>query len=151
MKQTLHFSPITEKDLPAIQLLQPEFWADIIPAFQWYLTLDFAYLAKVELDNEVVGTGVALVHADSVWLANIIVGKDHRNKGIGSAITEHLIAYAQKITPNILLIATKLGRPFMNDMDLNRNRDMYFSNRTKLPYLFPRILFHTKKNTNMIS
>lgn len=111
MKQQLHFSPITETDLPQIKLLQPEFWNDIIPAFQWYLTLDFCYLTKVILDNEVVGTGVALVHENSVWLANIIVSKNHRNKGIGAAITEHLLAYAKALRPNVYLIATKLGRP----------------------------------------
>jgi GNAT superfamily N-acetyltransferase len=111
MKQQLHFAPVTQTDLPEISLLQPEFWADIIPTIRWYMTLDFCYLVKVTFNNEIVGCGAALVNEDSVWLANIIVAKAHRNKGIGAVITEHLITYAAQIHPNVLLIATKLGRP----------------------------------------
>lgn len=111
MKQQLRFAPITSADLPEIKLLQPDFWADIIPTFRWYLTLDFSYLVKALLHGEVVGCGVAFVNEDCVWLANIIVAKEYRNKGIGGLITEHLITYAQQRRPNVLLIATKLGKP----------------------------------------
>jgi GNAT superfamily N-acetyltransferase len=111
MKQQLRFSPVSETDFPEIALLQPEYWADIMPTIRWYKTLDFCYLVKATLKDEVVGCGAALVHEDCVWLANIIVAKEFRNKGIGTVITEHLITYAQQHRSNVLLIATRLGKP----------------------------------------
>jgi GNAT superfamily N-acetyltransferase len=111
MKQFLSFSPVTESDLPQIEKLQPEFWSSIIPVTKWYLTLDFCYLIKAELNGEVVGCGAVLSNTNSAWLANIIVSKEHRNKGIGLAITEYINEYAAQQTDNVLLVATKLGRP----------------------------------------
>jgi GNAT superfamily N-acetyltransferase len=125
MKQLI-FSKMTEQDLPGLRDLQPEFWSDIIPANRWYLTLDFCYLIKVEHNGRMVGTGAALVHEDAVWLANIIVHKGYRNHGIGYAITEHLIQYAQQYSDNILLIATKLGRPIYTKFGFKDDEEYVF-------------------------
>lgn len=126
MKQQLRFAPITSADLPEVQLLQPEFWADIIPTFRWYLTLDFSYPVKAILHGEVVGCGVALVNEDSVWLANIIVAKEFRNKGIGALITEHLIQYALQHRQNVLLIATRLGKPVYEKLGFKEDQGYTF-------------------------
>lgn len=110
-RSTLSFLPVTENDLPEIEKLQPENWGSIMPTIRWYLTLDFSYLIKAVYNNQVVGCGAVLFNENSAWLANIIVAKDHRNKGFGQAITEHILEYAKQQRDSIILIATKLGRP----------------------------------------
>jgi GNAT superfamily N-acetyltransferase len=128
----MKFSRLTHLDMPNIGALQPEFWGSIIPAMEWYLTLDFCYLIKVESDGEIAGCGAVLQHDDCAWLANIIVHKDHRNKGLGLAITEHLTQYALQYTQNVLLIATKLGRPVYTKLGFKEDEEYVFFHSHKI-------------------
>ncbi len=142
MNPSLQFSKVATTDLPQIAKLQPEYWGNIIPVIEWYLTLDFCYLIKVELNGEIVGCGAVLTNQNSAWLANIIVGKEHRNKGIGLAITEHLNAYAKTQSDNILLIATKLGRPVYIKLGFKDDEEYVFFKPHKIdlplsPNIFP--------------
>lgn len=107
----LIFEPIQLSDIPSIQKLQPKQWGDITPAINWYLTLNYCYFIKATVNSEIIGCGAALVHENCVWLASIIVDEQHRNKGYGAAITQHLIEFAETKTNTILLIGTKLGVP----------------------------------------
>jgi GNAT superfamily N-acetyltransferase len=120
------FSAITTSDIPSLRMLQPEFWGDIIPTLQWYTTLDFVYLTKVKQDEQLLGCGAAIEHAESIWLANIIVAKDARNMGIGTMITAHLLEYAKQKNKPVFLIATKLGRPVYTKFGFKDDEEYVF-------------------------
>jgi GNAT superfamily N-acetyltransferase len=102
--------PLTKTDLDSLVAIQPDDWADIRIPIGFYLDTDYCFPFKVEIDGFLVGTGTAILHEKTGWLATIITHPGHRNKGIGKAITEHLLAFLQSKTCNyIYLIATALG------------------------------------------
>lgn len=114
-------SEITQADLPFLKQLQPKGWGDIMPNMIFYTGSDFCYLVKAVVDDTIAGCGAVILHGNCAWLANIIVGEDQRGKGIGTAITAHILKYAEERRESIILIATKFGYPiykklgFMDD------------------------------------
>ena len=102
----------TSYDLDAVAGLQPDGWPDIFPSLEYYCKSDFCFPLKATLAGKVVGVGTAIIHGYTAWLAHIIVSPDHRNAGIGSAITKALIDVGQRNScRSLLLIATTLGEP----------------------------------------
>ena len=102
----------TSYDLDAVAGLQPDGWPDIFPSIEYYCKSDFCFPLKATLAGKVVGIGTAIIHGASAWLAHIIVSPDHRNAGIGSAITKALIDLSRRNScRSLLLIATTLGEP----------------------------------------
>lgn len=81
-----------------------------------------------------VGIGTSIVHGRTAWLAHIIVHKDHRNAGIGSALTQALIHLTRK-TParTIMLIATALGEPVYKKLGFETETQYVFMDRGVLP------------------
>lgn len=132
---TLKIESLTTKDLPEVRLLQPPAWADIVPAFQFYLSSKFCFPKKCTVDNKVVGIGCAIVHGRSAWLAHIIVDESQRKKGFGSAVTQALVD-SLKDTPceTISLIATQLGEPVYKKIGFEKEMEyIYMKNgRTSL-------------------
>jgi GNAT superfamily N-acetyltransferase len=64
------------------------------------------------MNEKIVGTGLATINDNVTWLGNIIVRQSNRNKGIGNAITTHLVNFSKsKGIDSILLFATELGLP----------------------------------------
>jgi len=108
----MQFEPITHKDLVEIRNLQPHDWADIVPDIEFYIHSSFCYPIKAVIDHHIVGTGTLIVFENSCWIAHIIVGDRHRNKGIGSAIVNELLATIRNESiATCSLIATELGKP----------------------------------------
>jgi len=102
----------TSYDLHAVAGLQPDGWSDIFPSIEFYCKSDFCFPLKASLEGKVVGIGTAIIHRYTAWLAHIIVSPNHRNAGLGSAITKALIELCQKHScRTLLLIATSLGEP----------------------------------------
>ena len=102
----------TSYDLDAVAGLQPDGWPDIFPSIEYYCKSDFCFPLKATLARKVVGIGTAIIYGYTAWLAHIIVSPDHRNAGIGSAITKALIDLSQRNScRSLLLIATTLGEP----------------------------------------
>jgi GNAT superfamily N-acetyltransferase len=102
----------TSYDLDAVAVLQPEGWPDIFPSIEFYCKSDFCFPLKATLAGKVVGMGTVIIHGNTGWLAHIIVSPNHRNAGIGSAITKALIDVSQRNScRSLLLIATTLGEP----------------------------------------
>lgn len=90
--------------------LQPDGWVDIVPQFDFYTKSSFCFPVKVEMDDEIIGVGVTIVHSDVAWLAHIIVHPDYRCRGIGQLITQSLIDIAENHKcSTIYLVATELG------------------------------------------
>jgi GNAT superfamily N-acetyltransferase len=104
--------PLTKTDLDSLVAIQPDDWADIRIPIGFYLDTDYCFPFKVEIDGFLVGTGTAILHEKTGWLATIIIHSDYRNQGIGKRITEHLLDFLQKQNCDyIYLIATALGEP----------------------------------------
>lgn len=108
----MKFEAITYEDINELSNLQPEGWPDIITEFDHYLKKDFCHPIKAIYDNKIVGIGTSMIFNKTCWLAHIIVDENHRNKGIGSQITEKLLNDPKCNSVNtFLLIATELGFP----------------------------------------
>src|SRR5690242_17103555 len=123
---------LTNEDLPQVSGLQPEGWPSIIPSYQFYLQSSFCFPLKLSVDNQLAGVGTAIVHANTAWLAHIIVDPRQRNKGIGTDITKALIQLAEKYyCRTILLLATTLGEPVYTKLGFRKELDYIFLHNGK--------------------
>lgn len=104
--------PITQSDIDFLPQIQPTDWADIRIPISSYLEPDYIFPFKAVIDDVLVGTGTAILHEKTGWLATIVTHGEYRNQGIGKRITEHLLAFSQNHDCEyIYLIATALGEP----------------------------------------
>jgi hypothetical protein len=102
----------TENDIAFLPALEPEGWGDIRPRFEYFLRSDFCKPIKIEENGVPVAVGTTIFHADTAWLACIITHGEHRNKGLGSAITRSLIESVDRNRyTSIYLDATEFGYP----------------------------------------
>jgi GNAT superfamily N-acetyltransferase len=102
--------PVLESDVDFLHELQPTDWPDIVPNFKFYTSSPFCSPIKIKLDNIIVGIGTGINFGNTGWLAHIIVRSEERNKGIGSAIVDHLVNKLKETRcESISLIATELG------------------------------------------
>lgn len=102
----------TQEDIAHLPALEPEGWGDIRPRFAYFLKSDCCKPIKIEENGQPVAVGAAIFHADTVWLACIITHGEHRNKGLGSAITRSLIESVDRNRyKTIYLDATEFGYP----------------------------------------
>ncbi|WP_439555740.1 GNAT family N-acetyltransferase [Dyadobacter sp.] len=99
-------------DLAQLPELQPPDWGNLMPRFRYFVDSPHCTPLKISLNNQIVAIGTTMRHADSVWLACIIVHPDHRNKGLGKLITQTLIdSVDPKQYTTIYLDATDFGYP----------------------------------------
>jgi GNAT superfamily N-acetyltransferase len=104
--------PLNQSDIDSLPQIQPHDWNDIRIPISSYIEPDYIFPFKAEIDDILVGTGTAILHEKTGWLATIVTHSEYRNKGIGKAITEHLLTFLQNHNcKNIYLIATALGEP----------------------------------------
>jgi GNAT superfamily N-acetyltransferase len=119
--------PFTAADVARISHLQPDGWQSIKTFFQFYTEAGFCLPLKIEDNNRVVAVGSLILHTETAWLAHIIVEPGIRRKGYGLAITEELIASAEKVGRNIqLLIATDMGMPLYERFGFRHSCDYKF-------------------------
>ena len=104
---------LKKEDIPYVKDLPPEDWKFNYGQFlNLHFNRKYFYAVVYMHSGRIVGTGNAIIHDKTGWLANIIVLDTHRNKGIGTAITGHLMKYLEKKKcATQLLIATALGEP----------------------------------------
>jgi GNAT superfamily N-acetyltransferase len=104
--------PLNPSDVDSLPQIQPHDWNDIRIPISSYLEPDYIFPFKAEIDGVLVGTGTAILHEKTGWLATIVTHSEYRNQGIGKRITEHLLAILQSHNCEyIYLIATALGEP----------------------------------------
>ena len=102
----------TEEDIAYLPALEPEGWGDIRPRFSYFLKSECCKPIKIVENGRPVAVGTSIFHNDTVWLACIITHSEHRNKGMGGAITRHLIENVDRNRyPTIYLDATEFGYP----------------------------------------
>jgi GNAT superfamily N-acetyltransferase len=103
---------LTKSDLDSLPQIQPHDWNDIRIPISSYLEPDYIFPFKAVIDGVLVGTGTAILHEKTGWLATIVTHSEYRNQGIGKQITEHLLALLQNHQcEHIYLMATALGEP----------------------------------------
>jgi GNAT superfamily N-acetyltransferase len=104
--------PFLQSDLQYIPDLQPSDWGDIRPRFAYFVTSLNCEPLKMMHAGRMVAVGTTIKHANTAWLACIIVHSDFRNRGLGAEMTLALInSLDPKIFKTIYLDATDLGYP----------------------------------------
>jgi GNAT superfamily N-acetyltransferase len=104
--------PLQYSDIPLLEPLQPSGWGDIRPNFEYHVLSPICDPLKAIIDTTITGVGTTIRHADTAWLAMIIVHPDYRNRGVGNAITKALIDNLDHgFYKTIQLDATDLGYP----------------------------------------
>lgn len=126
--------PLTASDVESVAALQPEGWGDILAPIRFYSLSLFCHPLKATIRDEIVGIGTAIIHGSTAWLAHIIVGKDYRNAGIGTAITQSLMDLIdRKGCETMLLLATALGEPVYKKLGFNVEAKYIFLDHGDLP------------------
>jgi len=113
LSDTLQIRKLKRADIPVIKELTPPEWnSDLGIEYPKHYGQDYFHPFVATIDGEIAGTGLATIHNNVSWLGNIIVRESYRNKGIGNAITTHLVDFSKsKGIDSILLFATELGLP----------------------------------------
>jgi GNAT superfamily N-acetyltransferase len=119
---------IRKDEFSLIRDLPPQNWSiDLEKVYNQHYDQDYFYPVISIIDSEIVGTGIAVVNDNSTWLGIIIVKENYRNKGIGKAITNHLINYSKsKGIDTIILAASDLGLPVYRKIGFEHDIDYLF-------------------------
>jgi len=119
--------PFTSADVARIAGLQPDGWEDITEFFRFYVEAPFCLPLKFEDDGRILAVGNVILHAHTGWLAHIIVKPGQRRRGLGAAVTQELIASAERHgRTTLLLIATAMGAPLYERLGFRRSFDYEF-------------------------
>jgi GNAT superfamily N-acetyltransferase len=87
-----------------------DWFIDIEKAYKQHYGHDYFYPVIAVFNHEIVGTGLAIINENAVWIGSIFVRDEHRKKGIGNRITNHLIDYSKaKGVDSIILTASSFG------------------------------------------
>ncbi|EAR02998.1 GNAT family N-acetyltransferase [Maribacter sp. HTCC2170] len=98
-------------DIEGLNSLPPLDWNfDYEALLRDFINEDFFYAFIQIQDNKIVGTGNVFIKEKVGWLANIIIDKTCRGKGLGFEMTNFLVDFlTDKKCDTQLLIATELG------------------------------------------
>jgi GNAT superfamily N-acetyltransferase len=108
----MRFEIFEDRDLLNLPELQPPTWGDLIPRFRHFIDAHFCFPIKISFHEKMIAIGASICHADSAWLACIVVHPDYRNQGLGTIITQKLMNDLDLTKfQTIFLDATHLGFP----------------------------------------
>ena len=110
---TPRLRPMTSADIdPAVTAILADDWGDRRAWFEFTVRNDACHPFVADVEGEVVGTGVATVNGPVAWVGTIWVSRDHRRRGLGSALTDAVVDVATaQGAKTLLLVATDRGRP----------------------------------------
>jgi ribosomal protein S18 acetylase RimI-like enzyme len=95
----------------AVAAILADHFGDRRSWFAFAIASDACYAIVAEIDGAVVGTGVATVNGPVAWIGTIWVARSHRRHGLGTALTEAIIAGAEaRGSRTLVLVATDHGR-----------------------------------------
>jgi GNAT superfamily N-acetyltransferase len=100
-----------KSDINGLNSLPPANWNfDYETLLRDFINDDFFYAFILIQDKKIVGTGNVFLKEKIGWLANIMVDKNCRGKGLGYKMTKFLVDFLDdKKCETQLLIATELG------------------------------------------
>jgi GNAT superfamily N-acetyltransferase len=104
---------MTEADVAlGMRLTEQAGWNQTPADWQRVLALQPDGCFVAEADGVPVGTTVVCVFGSVAWVAQVLVDAAHRNRGIGTALMRHALAYTDVFNvPTVRLDATPLGEP----------------------------------------
>jgi N-acetylglutamate synthase-like GNAT family acetyltransferase len=104
---------IEKADLPVVKDFPPVEWnLNLEIVYSSHFNKPYFYAVVAVVNNEIAGTGMAIINKTVAWLGTIIVKDNYRNQGIGNAITSHLIHVAERQgSETVLLTASDMGKP----------------------------------------
>lgn len=103
---------VTDDVAAAVTVCAANGWGGMSEHFSFYLTHSTSHPFVGEVDGTVVATAVATCRGRAGWVGLISVQEQHRQRGIGAAITQHVMDYLRdKECRTLLLFATDAGRP----------------------------------------
>jgi GNAT superfamily N-acetyltransferase len=105
--------PLEHSELPLLKDFAPPEWnTDLSVTFSFHFGQPYYYPIVANLDGIIVGCAQGLLNGEVGWLGNIIVLPEVRGRGIGQALTQHLVEFFRsKGCTSQILIATQLGEP----------------------------------------
>jgi GNAT superfamily N-acetyltransferase len=119
---------MTTTDIPfAMRLKAQNNWNQLEADWRRQLELDPTSCFIAENNGQPLGTACACVFGDTAWINFVLVDQAQRGKGIGTALTKHVVQYLDdRGVATIRLDATPLGQPvyeklgFVGDFTLDR-------------------------------
>jgi len=116
---------LREIEITGLNKMPPLEWSFDLEAFlRDFIHEDYFFAFNKIQDNRIIGTGNVLVKDKTGWLANIIVDKNYRRKGLGFEMTKFLVDFLkEKGCETQLLIATELGEPVYNKIGFKKLTD----------------------------
>jgi predicted N-acetyltransferase YhbS len=105
--------PMTPADIPAAAALcAANGWTAMAEHFAFYLAHPHSHPFVAESGGVVVGTAVATVRGPAGWIGLIAVHEQYRRRGLGEALTRHVMDCLRAHgCRTLLLFATVAGRP----------------------------------------
>ena len=128
---------LKKSEIRGLNNLTPTDWKyDYEEFLTGYLNEDFFHAFVMIKDDAIIGTGNVLVKEKIGWLANIIITKKFRGKGLGFQMTKFLVDYLNdKECETQLLIATELGEPVYQKAGFKRITEYQcFDSETELDF-----------------
>jgi GNAT superfamily N-acetyltransferase len=109
---------IEKDELSLVRDLPPPEWnIDLEKVYSYHYDQEYFYPVVAVIDSEITGTGIAMINDNATWLGTIIVRENFRKKGLGKAITDHLILYSRSRGINtIILAASEAGLPLYRNI-----------------------------------
>jgi ribosomal protein S18 acetylase RimI-like enzyme len=102
---------------PATAAILAADWGDRRSWFEFTLSQDSCHPFVAELDDRIVGSGVAIRSGRAGWVGTIWVAPDQRGRGLGRALTEATISALNDAgVRTLVLVATQEGRPLYERM-----------------------------------
>ena len=130
----LKIKQILESEIPQLQNFPPEDWnLDLPRLFSFHFGYPYFYPIVAEVENKIIGCGIAILHGNVSWLGTIIVLPEYRRQGIGKEITSHLIQHCKDrgcITQ--LLTASEMGEPVYRKLGFTTSATYIFYKRESI-------------------
>jgi GNAT superfamily N-acetyltransferase len=105
---------MTTKDiLEAMRLKDIAGWNQTVRDWKQFLSANPEGCFAAEYEGRLIGTSTTIVYAERLaWIGMVLVDRQHRGQGIGTALLEHAIRYLDsRNIPCIKLDATPQGKP----------------------------------------
>ena len=111
-----------ESDIGGLNGLPPPDWKfDYEALLKEFINEDFFYAFIKIQNNTIVATGNIFFKDKVGWLANIMVDKEYRGKGLGNEMAKFIIDYLDdKKCNSQLLLATEMGERIYQDLGFKK-------------------------------
>jgi GNAT superfamily N-acetyltransferase len=130
----LKLRQIEQSEIPQLQNFPPEDWnLDLPRLFNFHFGQPYFYPIGAEVENKIIGCGIAILHGNVSWLGTIIVLPEYRRQGIGKEITSHLMHYCKdRGCTTQLLTASEMGEPVYTNLGFKTSAEYIFYRRESI-------------------